>query len=117
MIEGALFTLEFLLQGIRETEVWRALDDAHVSKLRDDAKLMLDAVAARRNPNEAQTEDDLVYPLLELSFSTPQGCSTECLSEVAKRCSRCSAVFRSKRKSYCGPTPFIAAFSAWTLHS
>jgi hypothetical protein len=65
MIEGSLFTLEFLLEGIRETEVWRALDATRVSRLRHDAKSMLEGLAARRNPNEAQTEEDLVYPLLE----------------------------------------------------
>ena len=26
----------------------------------------MEALAARNNPNEAQTEDDLVYPLLEM---------------------------------------------------
>ena len=65
MIEGALFTREFLLEGIRETEVWRTLDDVRVSKFCADAKSMLTGLSARKNPNEAQTEEDLVYPLLE----------------------------------------------------
>jgi hypothetical protein len=30
------------------------------------AKSAIDALAARKTPNEAQTEEDLVYPLLEL---------------------------------------------------
>jgi hypothetical protein len=68
MIEGALFTREFLLEGIRETEVWRTLDDVRVSKFCADAKSMLTGLSARKNPNEAQTEEDLVYstfPILE----------------------------------------------------
>lgn len=65
MIDGGLFTRDFLIEGIRATAAWQALDDQSVEELRARTKATLDSLAARRNPNEAQTEDDLVYPLLE----------------------------------------------------
>jgi hypothetical protein len=65
MISGGLFTRDFLIEGIRETEVWHSLDEASALQLRTDVKVMLEALAARKNPNEAQTEEDVVYPLLE----------------------------------------------------
>lgn len=65
MIDGRLFTRDFLLEGIRETVQWSAVDDDVLLAWARSAKAMLDALAARKNANEAQTEADLVYPLLE----------------------------------------------------
>lgn len=65
MIDGRLFTRDFLLEGIKETAQWRAVDDAELRAWTTTAKAMLDALVARKNANEAQTEADLVYPLLE----------------------------------------------------
>lgn len=65
MIDGGLFTRDFLLEGIREAHHWRAIDDARVAKLRDDFLARLEGLAAGKNPNEAQTEEDVVYPVLE----------------------------------------------------
>ncbi len=65
MIDGRLFTRDFLMEGIRETAQWRAVDDAALLAWTQRAKAMMDALAARKNANEAQTEADLVYPLLE----------------------------------------------------
>lgn len=66
VIDGRLFTRDFLLEGICETPEWQNLSDDHVAAVHKDAKERFEALAARRSPNEAQTEDDLVYPLLEL---------------------------------------------------
>lgn len=66
VIDGRLFTRDFLLEGICETPAWQALDHEKVAALFGTAKDKFEAMAARRSPNEAQTEDDLVYPLLEL---------------------------------------------------
>ena len=41
------------------------MSETRSAAARDAAKNLLDGLAARKNPNEAQTEDDLVYPLLE----------------------------------------------------
>jgi hypothetical protein len=65
LIDGRLFTRDFLLEGIRTTAPWRALDDAALLARTGPARAMLEALAARRNANEAETETDLVYPLLE----------------------------------------------------
>ena len=65
MIDGRLFTRDFLLEGIRETESWLQLDPATVETFRLQAAAAVTALSLRKNPNEAQTEDDLVYPLLE----------------------------------------------------
>jgi hypothetical protein len=65
LIDGGLFTRDFLVEGIKAAAAWQALDDHAVESFRASARSLLDGLAARRNPNEAQTEDDLVYPLLE----------------------------------------------------
>ncbi|MDA8383567.1 MAG: restriction endonuclease [Betaproteobacteria bacterium] len=65
MIDGRLFTRDFLLEGIRETAQWCAVDDAALLSWTQRAREMMVALASRNNANEAQTEADLVYPLLE----------------------------------------------------
>lgn len=65
MIEGRLFTRDFLLEGIRDTADWISLEDVTVDQLEDCLKTLLSKIAARKSTNEAQTEDDLVYPILE----------------------------------------------------
>jgi hypothetical protein len=65
LIDGRLFTRDFLLEGIREQPQWHAVDDAALTAWTRSAKAMLDTLAARKNANEAETETDLVYPLLE----------------------------------------------------
>ena len=66
MIDGRLFTRNFLLEGICGTPFWQQLSPESVANVLDVAKPMFEKLAARRSPNEAQTEGDLVYPLLEL---------------------------------------------------
>lgn len=65
LIDGRLFTRDFLLEGICETPAWRALTHDEVDGFRAEARALVEKLAARKNPNEAQTEDDLVYPILE----------------------------------------------------
>ena len=65
MIDGRLFTRDFLLEGIQETANWHSVDEAALTTYGVRAKSMLDALGARKNANEAQTEADLVYPMLE----------------------------------------------------
>ena len=64
MIDGRLFTRDFLLEGIRETESWLKIDSAFMEEFRLQATTVVNALSLRKSPNEAQTEDDLVYPLL-----------------------------------------------------
>jgi len=64
LINGRLFTRDFLIEGIRETESWLAIDDAALAAWRKQASDLFLKLAARKNPNEAETEDQLIYPLL-----------------------------------------------------
>lgn len=66
LLDGRLFTRDFLQEGIKETDAWKAVDMADQAMLKSRIEDLARNLAARKNPNEAQTEDDLVYPLLEL---------------------------------------------------
>jgi hypothetical protein len=66
LLDGRLFTRDFLLEGIKETDAWRTVDEAVYADFKQNADRLARNLAARKSPNEAQTEDDLVYPLLEL---------------------------------------------------
>lgn len=64
-MHGSLFTRDFLLEGIAETEAWKSLAAADVEAFR---KSVTDAFAAfpvSGKPNEAQTEDDIIVPVLK----------------------------------------------------
>jgi hypothetical protein len=64
LINGGLFTHDFLLEGVTETEAWSALSPAAVDDLRAQALLLFQHLTAQREPSEAVTEKDLIYPLL-----------------------------------------------------
>ena len=66
MLKGTLFTEDFLREGIKETETWRALDEGSVDAFRDAALDIFDAFPTDKKPNEAQTEDDLIWKVLAL---------------------------------------------------
>ena len=62
---GHLFTQYFLTDGIRATPVRRAQAPAF-AQFRDAARRLFQDFANFHNPNETQTEQDLIRPLLEL---------------------------------------------------
>ena len=62
---GQLFTQYFLTDGIRATPERRAQAPAF-AQFRDAARRLFHDFAAYHNPNETQTEQDLIRPLLEL---------------------------------------------------
>ncbi len=64
MINGGLFTLDFLIEGIRETEPWRALSETGVGDMRGRALSLVKRLSTLKAPTEAVTEKDLIYPLL-----------------------------------------------------
>ena len=64
MIDGGLFTRDFLLEGIRSTPRWEAIGADQFSKIRNKAVSLFTKLTAIRNPSEAVTEKDLIYPLL-----------------------------------------------------
>jgi hypothetical protein len=66
VLQGGLFTRDWLTEGIRETAAWRALEDSAVIAARTAIRELLDDLLRRRSPVEAETEDKLVYPVLRL---------------------------------------------------
>lgn len=66
MLAGNLFTRDYLLEGIARTDQWKALKDKDFQ----DAKARLNELFAtftkNAKPNEAETEKDLIYPVLEV---------------------------------------------------
>lgn len=64
MFQGGLFTRDWLTDGIKETTAWAALDDVTVAAARADLESLFGDLLKRRNPNEAETEAKLVWPVL-----------------------------------------------------
>src|SRR5687768_15263733 len=64
VLQGGLFTRDWLTQGILESAPWRALDDVAVETARATVGVLLNDLLQRRTPVEAETEDKLVYPVL-----------------------------------------------------
>ncbi|TRL35703.1 restriction endonuclease, partial [Methylosinus sporium] len=66
MINGGLFTHDFLIEGATETEAWSALSPAAIDALRAQALHLFQRLTAQKEPSEAVTEKDLIYPLLAM---------------------------------------------------
>jgi hypothetical protein len=65
LLQGTLFTRDFLDEGIRGFPEYRELSDQNLKKLRDRlTKIFADFPTAKAQ-NEAQTEDDLIWPILK----------------------------------------------------
>lgn len=58
---GNLFTTDYLVEAIRSTEEYRTDVEPRYTRIRR----ILEAFPRDRRPNEAQTEDDLIWPVLE----------------------------------------------------
>ena len=65
MISGNLFTRDYLLEGITRTIHWKALSDKDFSALRDRLATIAKSFQKHAKPNEAATERDFIYPVLE----------------------------------------------------
>ncbi|WP_299194697.1 hypothetical protein [uncultured Erythrobacter sp.] len=59
---GALFTQDYLEEGITRSQPWAAVG---ADALRDKLAVILEGFPHCSNPNEATTEQDLVWPVLE----------------------------------------------------
>lgn len=62
---GNLFTHDFLFEGIQQTDAWKALTDERFLALKAELKSLFAAFPTSGKPNEADTEDRLVYPITE----------------------------------------------------
>ena len=65
MIQGALFTRDFLLEGIAAEPAWRTWPAEAVAGSRACLQALFAPLVQQRSPNEAETEAQLVFPVLE----------------------------------------------------
>jgi hypothetical protein len=65
MLRGGLFTREYLLEGIKESKAWKALDDSNLASIRADVEKRLTAIQKLKKPSEAETESELIWPVLK----------------------------------------------------
>ena len=64
-LRGNLLSRDFLSGGIVEFADWESIDDDDVALLERDLRSIIDGFPAGTSPNESQTEDDLIWPVLE----------------------------------------------------
>ena len=65
-MEGQLFSSDFLLRGITETEAWRDLPEAELDAFIAALQARFAPFSAASTLNESQTENELVEPILDL---------------------------------------------------
>ncbi|MBU2583110.1 MAG: Eco57I restriction-modification methylase domain-containing protein [Alphaproteobacteria bacterium] len=66
MLAGSLFTRDYLLEGIARTDQWKALKDKDFQDANARLHQLFATFAKNARPNEAETEKDLIYPVLEV---------------------------------------------------
>ena len=62
--QGSLLSGDFLRQSIRSLPDWAAFESSELEKLRSDLRAVFDRFPTAQTPNESQTEDDLIWPVL-----------------------------------------------------
>ncbi len=63
--QGSLFSGDFLQDSIKRLPDWAGLPDTDVTDLRQDLRQIFERFPINQTPNESQTEDDLIWPVLE----------------------------------------------------
>lgn len=63
--QGSLFTSDFLTESIQDVSEWNTLADADLEKFRESIRGHFDSFPITQTPNESQTEDDLIWPILK----------------------------------------------------
>lgn len=63
--QGNLFSSDFLTESIQDISEWSALGDADLAKFGEAIRAVFDRFPVSQTPNESQTEDDLIWPILE----------------------------------------------------
>ena len=64
-IRGSLFTPDFLTDGIRSIADRKALAEGDIDWFSDTVEEIFARFPISQRPNETQTEDDLIWPILE----------------------------------------------------
>ena len=62
--QGSLFASDFLCDAITRSPDWQELDDASLEELKTALRTICARFPAAALPNESQTEDDLIWPVL-----------------------------------------------------
>ena len=62
--QGSLFANDFLCESVVKTPDWQALDEAALDNLEAALRAIFDGFPFAGAPNESQTEDDLIWPVL-----------------------------------------------------
>lgn len=65
VIQGSLLSNDFLRESIADLADWRAFDDAIIGEIEAKFRTIFERFPTARTPNESQTEDDLIWPILE----------------------------------------------------
>ena len=63
-VQGSLFAHDFLTESVVQLADWQALDDAALDVLDGALRALFDHFPIAQTPNESQTEDDLIWPIL-----------------------------------------------------
>ncbi|MEI8324780.1 MAG: transposase, partial [Betaproteobacteria bacterium] len=63
-MQGQLFTQEFLTPGVFDTPAFQALSDSRFGVFKAALKGIFSGFSAASNPNEAQTENDIINKVL-----------------------------------------------------
>jgi hypothetical protein len=86
LLNGSLFTRDFLTEGIRSTAAWSAMSDFIVTEARTRFDALFGAFGGLKNPTEPETEKELMWPLLEAigwtSMSVQQNLSVKARDDV-----------------------------------
>ena len=64
--QGSLFANDFLSESIIQSADWQALDDEALEALQNSCRAIFDRFPVTQTPNESQTEDDLIWSILEI---------------------------------------------------
>ena len=62
--QGSLFANDFLCESVSRTADWEAIDDAALDDLQAALRTVFEGFPFAGAPNESQTEDDLIWPVL-----------------------------------------------------
>ena len=63
--QGSLFTSDFLTETIQGVSEWNTLGNADLDRFETSLRSIFENFPISQTPNESQTEDDLIWPILE----------------------------------------------------
>lgn len=63
--QGGLFSSDFLSDSIRSNDAWISLDQAELLEIKASLGALFEEFPTDQTPNESQTEDDLIWKVLE----------------------------------------------------